>query len=94
MAAWNGHLAMAELLIERGAHLDGKVKHYQHQTVLGCAVRKGQLQIARLLLEKGADPFLANSDGEDPLSFALALNQKEIAELLRSQVPDYKSKVC
>jgi hypothetical protein len=52
-------------------------------TALCVAVARGRLEVVRLLLEAGADPSLAASDGETPLMIALGVHdQLEVLRLL------------
>ena len=59
------------------------------RTGLMAAAWKGHTQIAKLLLEKGADVNQGNNDGQTPLD--LADNKPEIAKLLRKhkKIPRY-----
>ena len=50
--------------------------------VLHDAVKYGNLQITRMLLEAGADPTKANSDGLTPLDLAQQKNDQDSIELL------------
>jgi hypothetical protein len=52
-AVWFGHLAVARLLVERGARLDIKDKIYQ-STPLGWAIHGGQAEIEEYLRAHGA----------------------------------------
>jgi ankyrin repeat protein len=51
-------------------------------TALGEAAAKGQLEAARLLLDAGADPSLADGDGSTPLMAAAGEGQLEVLRLL------------
>jgi ankyrin repeat protein len=53
------------------------------RTALCVAVARGRLEVVRLLLEAGADPSFAASDGETPLIIALGVHgQLEVLRLL------------
>ena len=51
-------------------------------TALQEAARYGQLEAARLLLDAGADPSLADGDGETPLMYAAGEGHLEVLRLL------------
>jgi ankyrin repeat protein len=53
-----------------------------YTTALVMAAGRGRLEVARLLLEGGADPSLADSDGRTPLMSATADGQREVLRLL------------
>ena len=50
------------------------------------AVTNGDLEIVRELIEAGADPLLATSDGRSPLSFAEASSSQGIIDALRTRL--------
>lgn len=52
-AAENGHHACVDLLVGRGAHLDAKNNY--DQTALHRAADVGNVSVAEILLEHGAD---------------------------------------
>jgi ankyrin repeat protein len=53
LASHSGHVKMAELLIQCGAHVGSHDS--KHQTPLHLAALKGNLDIVKLLFESGAD---------------------------------------
>ncbi len=63
---------------------DHEERTFQGQTALTVAVSNGYFDVVRLLLEHGADPLLARSDGASPSDIAAASGYREIAELLRT----------
>ena len=85
-AANDGHLEMAQHLVEQGAILDKANKG--GNTPLIVAAWGGRLEIARYLLEQGADRDKANKDGYTPLFWAAYCGQLEIAMLLMSYGAD------
>lgn len=60
-------------------------------TALWIAVKVGNENIVKLLLEKGADPSRACHDGETPLQFALKKKNYSIAKLLLDKCSDCES---
>jgi ankyrin repeat protein len=69
LAAYNGRIAAMERLLERGASVDGSA--HLGLTALHLAVSRQRLDVARWLLERGADPSLRDGvhDGT-PLGWA------------------------
>jgi ankyrin repeat protein len=63
VAAANASTNMLRLLLDRGAHLE--MRDRSGHTVLQQACRAGALDVASLLLEKGADPESSNSPPDD-----------------------------
>ena len=56
MACYNGHEKVIVELLKAGADVNVNVKEERFPTTLQCAVEKGRLEIARLLLRAGAKP--------------------------------------
>src|SRR5438045_2939678 len=81
-AVENGHEAMVELLVEKGAELDSKDIEYG-LTPLSWAAAKGQEALVKLLVEKGAK--LESKDtryGRTPLSLAAEMGYEAVVKLL------------
>ena len=51
-------------------------------TPLTHAIVQGQMEVARLLLDSGADPDLVGSDGVTPLMYAVVQGKLEVLRLL------------
>jgi ankyrin repeat protein len=66
MAARQGHLEAAQLLLEAGAPIN-QVSAGDKTSPLLIAVINGHFDLAKYLLEKGADPNLASDNGAAPL---------------------------
>jgi ankyrin repeat protein len=49
------------------------------------AAQSGRLELARLLLDRGANPSLRSDDGATPLDLAQENNRPEVAALLRER---------
>lgn len=77
VAAAGGHLDIVEKLVEHGADVNAVARQ-------GTALMQGAFYpaICRFLLEHGADPNLADADGDTPLMRAAQMRKVEIAEML------------
>ena len=71
----------ATFLLDHGARLD-VIDDLLQSTPLGWAVRWGRYELARLYLERGADPNLANADWATPLAWANKNGNSEIRDLI------------
>jgi ankyrin repeat protein len=81
VAARRGHLSVAELLIRRGALVDGR--DAEGATPLMFAAEAGELPTAELLLNSGADPNAHSPVGGDTvLHLAARGGNAQLAELL------------
>jgi hypothetical protein len=80
LAASNGHMELAKLLLESGA--DMSVANSNGATPLYSASAKGHTEVVKLLLEKGADISVANNDGWTPLNAAVSNGYVAVAKLL------------
>ena len=67
-AAFNGHLAICRLLLDKGAQLEAKDGN--GGTPLHWAARQGHIEIVRLLCDRGADVEACSNDGRRPLHTA------------------------
>ena len=67
-AAYNGHLAICRLLIDKGAQLEAKDMH--GCTPLHLAACQGHVKIVRLLYDRGADFEARSNGGSRPLHWA------------------------
>ena len=81
-AAYNGHLAVADYLITRGAEINAKTAN--GSTALFFAARFGHLEIVELLLKNKADPTVVNENGDTAVDWALKSKNTDIADLLRA----------
>jgi ankyrin repeat protein len=82
-----GDLALAELLLERGAEVERQ--HHLGTTALHWAAMRGQVEMAALLIERGADVERVgrkfDAAGQTPLALALEREQPAVAALLRER---------
>lgn len=82
-ACTNGHLSVAEFLIARGAQVDALSP--SDTTPLMMAIRAGNIQLVRLLLENGADIRIRNHQGFSAIDVAELFNQEEIRDGLKAR---------
>jgi len=77
------NLDVMKALLDAGAPVNGK----QHEgwTALHEASRHGDVEIARALLAKGADPKLANDKGVSAIGLAADANNAAMLKLLKGQ---------
>jgi uncharacterized protein len=82
LAAFFGHREIVRLLLENGARASLAARNAQHVTALHGAVVRGDADIAKLLLDHGADPNARQESGFLPLHEAAANGKEAIARLL------------
>ncbi|GFR26249.1 ankyrin repeat domain protein [Trichonephila clavata] len=85
-AAFYGHVGVAELLIEHGATVDAKDRH--NFTPLMYASAQGNSVMVELLLQKKADLYLQNNNGETALHSAADHGCFDTAFILISAAKD------
>jgi ankyrin repeat protein len=85
LAVFARNRAAAVALVDDGADLDAiSTASFAQVTPLGTAAAFGVDEIARLLLERGADPNATADHGFTPLDAAVENGNEELAELLRA----------
>ena len=89
-AAEKGHLAMARLLLEKGADINAKDD--DDETALHRAAWSGYDGVVRLLLEKGADINAKSCDNETALYSAANFGHKGVIRLLLEKGADINAK--
>ena len=82
MAA-EGELGKARLLADHGADIDALDDEYR-STPLALAVRRGQRDLVRFLLDRGADPGLGAAPWATPIAWARKKGFEDIAATLRA----------
>ena len=82
--------AIARLLIKNGASVDGRGFYsdgstpYRDKTPLMQAARNGEVEVAKVLLENGANVEAKDEDGDNPLRLAARNGHVEVVSLLVS----------
>ncbi|NTX64307.1 ankyrin repeat domain-containing protein [Myxococcus sp. CA051A] len=76
-----GTIDFIKLLIEHGADVNEWDAHH-HETPLLSAMEPPELEVARVLLEAGADPNVRRSTHESPLQLAVEHEHPELTALL------------
>jgi len=82
-------LPMVELLISKGADIQAQ-ENLQELTKLHMACRKGDKDVVKFLISKGAEVDRKNSSGQTPLWLAANYGHREIVELLINKGADIK----
>jgi len=89
-AAREGHEAVVQLLVEKGANIE--VKDSDSNTALIRAALYGHEAVVRLLVEKGADIETKDSDGNTALIWAALFGQEAVVQLLVEKGADIEAK--
>jgi len=82
LAAFFGHRAIVEFLLRSGADVKTAARNPQKVTALHGAVARRDVEIAKMLLEAGADPNARQERGFAPLHDAAANGNAPLVELL------------
>jgi uncharacterized protein len=77
-------VAMARLLLEHHAYIDAESPN--RSTPLMLAAMYGHTDVARLLLEEGADPSLRNEQGLTAVDFARRADRGDLANLIAARM--------
>jgi ankyrin repeat protein len=80
--AFSGSAAVVRLLVERGALLEARAKNQFRNTPLQVALLPGQLDSAKELLDRGADPLARQAKGFAPIHEAALLGRQDLVDLL------------
>lgn len=84
--AYNGHVDVAELLIDHNAKVDAKDRH--NYTPLMFASANGKSEIVKLLLQHKADLYLQNNNGETALHCAADNGHLNVVSVLLGAAED------
>jgi ankyrin repeat protein len=83
-AVITGDVPAAHKSFDEGANVHMQIR--QHFTLLQVAARQGSVEMARLLIEHGADLTATNDGGDTALKIALNNNHAEMAAYLQSLI--------
>jgi len=92
LALFFGHGALADLLLESGADPNAVSSNAMRVTPLHAATSRGDAEMVRKLLERGADPDARQQGGWTSLHNAAAQGNVEIVRLLRGKGADVAAK--
>ena len=81
-AAVVGDVDIVKLLLDKSAYIDAESPN--KTTPLMMAARGGQSEVAKVLIEAGADVSLKNDQGLSAVDFALRSEHRDTAELIKS----------
>jgi len=84
IAAFAGHAANTEILINRGADVNSRAKSKFRNTPLQTALLSGQYATAKLLLDHGADALVRQAEGITPMHEAAQSGREDLVKLLLS----------
>lgn len=84
-AAAAGYIGRVQTLLDTEPEVLDSRDFLYRRTALHWAAERGDLAIARLLLDRGASPALGDKQGKTPLDLANANGHAEIAALLTSR---------
>lgn len=79
-AAFNGHREVTEYLLGQGANINALSTN--GSSVLMMAIYEGREDMARLLIERGADRSVKNDYGDGALEWAMRFNHLNIARMV------------
>jgi ankyrin repeat protein len=84
-AALKNNLKMAEILLAAGAEVDKKDREGNTPLIEAVFVCEGDISMAALLLQHGADAFCCNNAGVSPYELAKTTNKKNLINLFESK---------
>lgn len=79
LACYNGNIEVASYLIENMKDINGSSSY---GTPLMAAVVKNEIELVKLLLKKGADPNIKDTNGTTALIYATMFQYNEIVKIL------------
>jgi ankyrin repeat protein len=88
LAAFFGHTRAVERLLAAGAEIDAVSENALRNRPLHAATAGGRVEVALLLLERGADPTVADAGGHTPLHIAAENGQVPVVTALLARGAD------
>jgi ankyrin repeat protein len=88
LAVFFRHRPLIDYLLSRGARLDGVARNPMKVTVMHAVTNSKDVEVARLLLERGADVNARQQAGWAPLHTAAANGDEAMARLLLAHGAD------
>jgi len=82
LACFYGHLKVVQTLVEKGADIFGRTRDDNATTPLHSVAAGGSTEIARLLLDRGAEPDCTENNGWTSLHYGAYNGQIEMVDLL------------
>ncbi|MFA5343675.1 MAG: ankyrin repeat domain-containing protein [Kiritimatiellia bacterium] len=83
LAAESGYADIVALFLDYGVDVNLATQGKNRVTPLHIAAAKGRAEVVELLLKSGANVNIRDTKGETPLHWAIAADQKEVADMLR-----------
>jgi ankyrin repeat protein len=83
LAAESGYTDLVELFLDYGVDVNLTTRGKNRVTPLHIAAAKGRADVVELLLKSGAQVNARDAKGETPLHWAVAAEQKEVADMLK-----------
>lgn len=87
-ACLNNDEQLTKILLDNGSNIETYVTVANYKRALHFAAFNGQLNIAQLLLDRGADMYAKSETGECPLHYAAFAGHKTLVELFLSRKMD------
>jgi len=82
-AIGEGHTAVAEMLINKGADVNARTARLRRNSLHALAAHMPERRLAELLIQHGADVNATDADGRTPLAVAVKEGHDEVADVLR-----------
>lgn len=88
LAAYFGHAGVVQVLLDSGADIDARSRNNLGVAALHSALAGGFIDVATLLVERGADVSAQTAEGWTPLHYCADIGDQEFAMLLIARGAD------